>query len=68
MTRKLKPATADQRIHAENALKYLRKARFWMHYADTPKTYERLQSTIKSAEGSLRHLDRRVAATQRGAT
>jgi hypothetical protein len=76
MSRALKPATPDQQVHAENALDCLRKARAWMRYAETPKTMARLEATIKSAEGSIRHIERRVVATaalrsellQRGAT
>lgn len=60
---RIKPATLQQQYAAENALAYLRKARRWLVYADCPQTVDKLRSTIKSTEGAIRHIQRRVRAT-----
>lgn len=63
MTRALRPATPGQLEQAVVALILLRRARNSLRYAACPKSIDRLNATIKSTEGSIRHLERRVSAT-----
>lgn len=63
MSRALKPATPGQLENARVALVLLRRARNGLTYAGCSKSLDRLTSTIKSTEGAIRHLERRVSAT-----
>lgn len=63
MPRSLKPASHDNVIQAENALACLRQARNWLRNADSPRSLARVLAAIKSTEGAIRHLGRRVGAS-----
>lgn len=64
MSRALRPATQENVIEAQKALELLRLARMWLRGADCPKALERVEATIKSTEGAIRHLERRARAKE----
>jgi hypothetical protein len=57
---KLKPATPEQRLEVQRAVYCLQVAREKLKRAGCNQSLIRVRSAIKSAEGALRHIDRRV--------
>ncbi len=58
--RNLRPATTDQAANLLNALEAMRTARRLIGKADCPQSKKRLDAALKSAEGALRHMRRRL--------
>lgn len=54
------PATEDNVEHAKTALAHLKLARHHLMLAGAPQSIQRVRSAIKSTEGALRHIERRV--------
>ena len=57
---KMKSATWVDWGQAADALEHLRQARDLLKLTGCDKSVERVRSAIKSVEGALRHLDRRI--------
>lgn len=66
MTRPLRPATAAHLFSARQALRCLRCARDYLKAADSPEALEATRRAIKSAEGAVRHAERRQRAAHLG--
>lgn len=63
MAREIRPATEDNRICLQNAIKAMRDARYWLRAANSPRTLARLEATIRSAGGAERHMSHRIRRT-----
>jgi hypothetical protein len=61
MNMKLKPATRRDKRDIENAINLLRMARADLR-GTAPKAAKAVSRALKSAEGALRHVERRIAA------
>ena len=59
---KMKPAKEWQAGNLGDALRYLRSARAMLELAECPKTLNRVRAAVKSAEGAMRHMERRLRA------
>lgn len=57
---KLKPATTQQAARLNGAVACLRLAQKELAAADCPRTMAKLRGVLKSAEGAVRHMQRRV--------
>jgi hypothetical protein len=66
VSRKMQPATEDDAIMIGNAIKAMRDARYWLRAAGAVKTLERLQATMRSADGARRHVGHRIRRTAEG--
>ena len=64
MSRKLRPATEIQVLSAKAAVYSLKLAREYLRAAGSPQTLNRVRETLKSAEGALRHAQRRAAESK----
>jgi hypothetical protein len=64
MSREIRAATPAQAEALQGALEHLRKAWPLLRAADCPKALERLESTIKSADGAERHMRHRLRRWQ----
>ena len=60
MTMTLKPATPTDRERIIDAVELLRNARTMLRLAGATKATEAAQKAVNSAEGALRHVDRRL--------
>jgi len=61
MPRQLKPAESADVIRVRRALSLLREARDLLRQVGAVRTVERVQAAIKSADGAVRHVERRAA-------
>lgn len=59
MAQKLKPASDSEYIDVLHAIAYLRAARDALKRSGSKRSVERVRKAIVSAEGALRHVDRR---------
>jgi len=66
MSRKLKPATVQDCIDAENACTSLAQVRDLFKALGCPRTTTAIRKALKSAEGAVRHLETRRFLTERG--
>lgn len=62
MSRKLRPASDLEVLSARAAVYSLKLAREYLRAAGSPQTLNRVRATLKSAEGALRHAQRRASA------
>lgn len=62
---KLRPATNYQRHDLARALSFLKLAREAAKDADCPSLVRKIRSSLKSADGARRHLDRRLMHSTR---
>jgi len=63
MAKKLRPAMPDDLARIKEALARLREARRLMREAGAPLSTAKIGHAIKSAEGAMRHAERRRDAT-----
>lgn len=61
MPRPLPPATAEQVIAAREGLKHLKAARDAFRTAGAPAALQRINAAIASADGAMRHVERRAS-------
>lgn len=57
--RPIRPASADTLKPISDAREHLRTARSLLRQAGTPQALRRVQATIRSTEGAVRHAQRR---------
>jgi len=65
MTRRIRPATADQEQSLDLAVAFLKEARKHLKAAGAVKTLERLRKTLTSAQGAQRHMSSRRWHTEK---
>jgi hypothetical protein len=63
MSRPLRPATEDEANCLKAGIDALRRARYWIKAANSPRTLARLDAAIRSAGGAERHMRHRLRKT-----
>ena len=64
---KIRPATEVQRMACIHARDLLARALRELDVADCPQTKKKVRSAIKSCDGAIRHLYRRLYETEKAA-
>ena len=60
---KLRPITSEQYTELEEGYMLLLRAQAIFRRGDAPKTYEKVRSACTSAQGAIRHAQRRAQAS-----
>lgn len=63
MSRPLKAAAKADRVAVASAIKHLKRARDDLAFAGADKAADKVRAALKSAEGALRHVERRIAVS-----